>query len=92
MYNHDLLTRLMADFENGHSGTVGNPFDPTLVGDTAGEALDNWHEQHEQTLASIQAFTEAAVRDTPGRHPHSIAIATMLQGLWLGYEYAKAEL
>ena len=56
----------------------------------ADEALIIWYEQHEQTLASIEAFTEAAVRDTPGGHPHSIAIAAMLQGLWLGYEYARA--
>ena len=90
MYSHDLLTRLMADFENGNSGTEGNPFDPTLEGDTAEDALAHWHDTHLDMLAAVEAFAAAVVRDTPGS-PESLAIAALLQGMWLGFEYAKAE-
>jgi hypothetical protein len=84
----DRLARLMAAFENGEVFRDGNPFDvddPLAFGTSKAAAM-------------CAAFAEMARNDTPRvtgvtaeNHATALVVAGLLQGMWIGYEYAHRD-
>ena len=79
------LATLMAAFENGEVFRSDNPFDvddPLEFGQT-------------KACAMVTAFAALAQSDTPklesmteADHNTALVVAGLLQGMWIGFEYA----
>jgi len=85
--NTERLATLMAAFENGDVFRP-NPFD---VDDPIGFS-------ETKACAMVTAFAELARRDTPiaegvsiEDHEAALVVAGLLQGMWIGFEYAHRE-
>lgn len=84
--NRDLLIEAMAAFENGDDGS-DNPFDieqlgevlPTIEPFLMGGAVPDTYVQLVEQAASVEDGVMAG------------AVAGMLQGLWIGFEYARRD-
>lgn len=86
--NTERLARLMAAFEHGEVFRSDNPFDvddPLAFGTS-------------KVAAMCIAFARLAREDTPlvegmptGDHHTALVVAGLLQGMWIGYEYAMRE-
>lgn len=74
-----LLVGIMSDFEHGEGANPANPFDVEIISDRT-------------VLNTIEAFANMAVTDTPmpgdGDRETALVIAGLLQGMWIGWEYA----
>ena len=80
MYDPEKLTQAMSEFELGE--VHNNPF----------ELFEMDPEEFEEILDLVEAFAEAAARETPREsEPSAYVIAGLLQGIWIGYRYASLE-
>ena len=79
MIDLEKLIQLLTDFENGQ-GYEDNPFDFAVVEIQEGEV---------QYLNVANAFAQNSVEDMPALSPGDLVAAGLVQGICIGYQYAK---
>lgn len=86
--NTERLATLMAAFENGDTFHASNPFD-------CDDPLE-FSQSHASQM--VQAFAALAKSDTPRvegmteeDHQTALVAAGLLQGMWIGFEYAHRD-